>query len=64
VRIQKLMAAELSIYTQIPKGLFLRDFHDYIVQRCLAARWSIVASAFTRSVENTNWHLAGCPSSH
>jgi hypothetical protein len=24
--IQKLMAAELSIYTQIPKGLFLRAF--------------------------------------
>ena len=32
----------------------------YIVQRCLAARWSILTSAFTRSVENTNWHLAEC----
>jgi hypothetical protein len=37
---------------------FCVTFMGYIVQCCLAARWSILTSAFTRWFENTNWHLA------
>lgn len=33
--------------------MFLSDFHASIVQRCLAGKWSIVSSAFARSLENT-----------
>jgi hypothetical protein len=36
-----------------PLSLFLRDLRGYILRRCLAGRWSIVSSAFARSVENT-----------